>query len=79
MRDRRREPSGVAAQAMQRWSRRALGVRPRWEICSLIPNSFAASAIVMPSPISRSASRSLRMICSGVCRRRFIVEFLPRP
>jgi hypothetical protein len=32
-----------------------------------------------PSPRSRSASRSLRMICSGVCRRLAIVMIVPSP
>ena len=42
------------------------------------PQFLRRLGIVLPSPISRSASRNLRMICSGVCLRRFIVEFLPR-
>ncbi len=33
----------------------------------------------LPSPSIRSASRSLRMICSGVCRRLAIVMILPSP
>src|ERR1035437_5688856 len=47
-------------------------LRQRGYVCSLIPSSFAASGIVLPSPSSRSASRSLRITCSGVCLRRFI-------
>jgi hypothetical protein len=34
--------------------------------------THAGRQIVLPSPINRSASRSLRMICAGVCLRRFI-------
>jgi hypothetical protein len=33
---------------------------------------LCAQPLVLPSPSTRSASRSLRMICSGVCLRRFI-------
>jgi hypothetical protein len=36
------------------------------------PQLLRSSGIVLPSPIIRSASRSLRMTCSGVCLRPFI-------
>ena len=35
--------------------------------------------VVLSSAGIRSASRNLRMICSGVCLRRFIVQFVRRP
>src|SRR6266567_881864 len=37
-----------------------------------MPSSLATSATLLPSPSSRSASRSLRTTCSGVCLLPFI-------
>jgi len=42
-------------------------------------SAFAISGIVLPSAAIRSASRSLRMICSGVCLRLFIWIGPPSP
>src|SRR5207245_11114594 len=42
-------------------------LRHRPEVGSLTPSSLATSATLLPSPSIRSASRSLRTICSGVC------------
>src|SRR5438552_3274238 len=42
-------------------------LRQRPKVCSLMPSSLATSATFLPSLSSRSASRSLLTICSGVC------------
>src|SRR5487761_707636 len=46
--------------------------RQRWKVASLISSTLATSASSLPSPSSRSPSRSLRTICSGVCFLPFI-------
>jgi len=45
--------------------------RQRCKVFSETSSAFATSAVVRPSASIRSASRSLRMICSGMWRRRF--------
>ncbi len=62
-------------------SRRLATWRTRSEgsAVSLTPNCLQTSGIETPLASCASASRSLRMICSGVCRFRFISResFLP--
>src|SRR3990172_13038396 len=50
--------------------------RQRWKVASTTSNCWHTSAIVLPSDNIRSASRSLRMICSGLCLLRFIMSLL---
>ena len=40
----------------------------RWNVCSLIPRAWTIWPIVFSAASIVSASRSFRMICSGVCR-----------
>ena len=47
-------------------------LRQRWRVCSLTPRCWSTCAIERPDESMASASRSLLMSCSGVCRVRFI-------
>src|SRR5690606_8226397 len=51
-------------------------LRQRWNVCSLMPSFWQTCPIVCPAFSSASASRSLLMICSGVCRLPFIENLL---
>src|SRR3990170_1813358 len=54
--------------------------RQRWKVCSLVSKAWQTSPIVLPPASIASASRSFRMICSGLCRfRRRDIESPPRP
>jgi hypothetical protein len=44
----------------------------RWKVYSLTPRCWSTCAIERPNESMASASRSLLMTCSGVCRVRFI-------
>src|SRR5574337_30881 len=46
--------------------------RQRWNVFSLMPSGLLTAATVAPVASCASASRSFRMISSGVCRFRFI-------
>jgi hypothetical protein len=52
---------------------------PAVKVCPDTSSAFATAGIVWPSASIRSASRSLRMIRSGVCLRRFISTGRPAP
>src|SRR5271168_4934189 len=54
-------------------------LRQRWNVCSEISRCRATSSTVLPWAKSLSASASLRITCSGVCRRFFICAVLPAP
>jgi hypothetical protein len=47
-------------------------LRQRWKVCSLTPRCCSTCAIERPDESMASASRSLLITCSGVCRVRFI-------
>src|SRR5271157_1344985 len=53
--------------------------RQRCQVCSEISRCLETSSIVLPSARSFSPSASLRITCSGVCRRCFILCCPPRP
>ncbi len=53
------------------WLRQRCSVRSDTSTC------FATSPVEAPSPAKRSASRSLRMICPGVCRLAISRAFRP--
>jgi hypothetical protein len=53
--------------------------RQRWYVGSETSSALATSGTSAPSASILSASLSLRMICSGVCRRRFTSSVLLSP
>src|SRR5271154_2305766 len=54
-------------------------LRQRCQVCSEISRCLETSSIVLPSARSFSPSASLRITCSGVCRRCFILCCPPCP
>ena len=52
-------------------------LRHRCQVCSETSRCLHTAARSLPSPSSRSPSRSLRMTCSGVCLRRFAMVVNP--